>query len=501
MFIQLGYASIEETNKLSERYGKALIFVQDFEVLKKVVKSSATNDKVTVVVSGSDVDSVRLQGVGLVVVYPNQEEALRGCVKTIEKSLSPIMFMEHPGVLPVSLKETEYKWIRDVKDRLILYHNSDWQTLLHLSSDFMFASNNSRAYDLAKEGLLICPEEKKHKFYEKIGVVSYYLGSLQEGYEACETVVFSKHCSYRERCLSLRNQGFYLSPIKFQEIIVVPFDVAQGFNGTNPSMIPNSEGGYTYNLRGVNYEIDAPQPPLIITKNYVLKLDKNLSVISGKELVDNTKKECASKTRVKGLEDVRLISDGKFFCNCVEVRGTPMISYGEYDVNTYHVTKLEAIKTNDGTWRDCEKNWLPFVVDGQIYFIYELSPLTIYKFDPSTTTASTHLKVEGESIGELRGSAQPIRYKNGWLGTSHQVYTAEGYAKRQYFHRFFWISDDFRELKLGRLFYFEYKGIEFSLSLCHSEKGLLVCYSRQDKVARVGVLSYKNLDEMLENKI
>jgi len=60
------------------------------------------------------------------------------------------------------------------------------------------------------------------------------------------------------------------------------------------------------------------------------------------------------------------------------------------------------------------------------YFVYKIHPLSIYKLDRETGEISP---IKSEMLSELnitdfRGSAGLIEYKNGWLGTTHEVYFA-----------------------------------------------------------------------------
>ena len=77
MFVQLGYRSFEETRKLSESYGKAVVFVENTGFIKAAA-NFPDGCGAAFVVSVSSVDDIGLERPSIIVVYPEEEHRLKG---------------------------------------------------------------------------------------------------------------------------------------------------------------------------------------------------------------------------------------------------------------------------------------------------------------------------------------------------------------------------------------------------------------------------------------
>jgi len=213
---------------------------------------------------------------------------------------------------------------------------------------------------------------------------------------------------------------------------------------------------------------------------------------------------------ILGMEDIRLFGSNYFFCTYLELNEsrTPQIGWGTYDSETGSVTRMVPLMA--GTELKCEKNWLPFIGDDdEIYIIYAMGPFQLYKLDKETgdikeikrltlgdglTDISPDAPSTGRYINDFRGSSSPILYKNYYLATIHQVYHAE---PRKYFHRFVAFDKDFTTIKFSLPFYFDKVGVEFNLSICQSDEGMLMSYSYNDSTSTIAVVDYNIIDGML----
>ena len=286
----------------------------------------------------------------------------------------------------------------------------------------------------------------------------------------------------------------------------------------NPSII-KTKTGYRICLRTVNYRIgksyQCPDGKEINTINYLINIDKNFKLLDSVELKDKSGLKLY-KGKIHGIEDVRLFGENKFFCSYPEANETKIykIYYGEYDKDgtVRSLTPINFTNVN-------EKNWLPFIDNGKVYFIYGWSPLTVYRLDgttpveiyrlsdknpikiyrPKDKTTAAFVKTNKLTTplhrSELRGSSPPIPYKKGWLCSVHFV------LKRptRYYHRFVWFSREFDKIKIGKPFYFEKVGIEFNLSICDSGNDILVGYSVNDCSGIIASVDYKTIEDSLEN--
>jgi hypothetical protein len=144
-----------------------------------------------------------------------------------------------------------------------------------------------------------------------------------------------------------------------------------------------------------------------------------------------------------------------------------------------------------------EKNWLPINQGDTCHIIYSFYPLIINNLNLETglITPLVNRYIDHNNLSTFRGSAVPIKYKDGWLCTVHQVYY---HKKRIYLHRFVWLSQDYLTVKYSDPFYFEKVGVEFNLGIACHEKGLIITYSVDDAHSTLSILSYDDLNIMLQ---
>lgn len=382
-----------------------------------------------------------------------------------------------------------------------------WDQWHALGKHYRLQSQHTRCYDCIRRAFsLNPPKDKLYLLYEELSIICYYINKLDEGYQACERVILSPNAPWNSRNTALSNQAFYRKSIPFKSVKTITYDLPKGYSPSSSSIIPYGDG-YCINVRAVNYTIDDSgrytmhdnSDNIVRTFNYLLTLDSNLDVLDGGELLNITTTPLYPKN-IQGFEDVRLFSPSQFQCTSFEINNERIgqICYGEFDIESKSITRI--IPLSLGTEPRCEKNWLPFIQNGEVFFIYAVSPLKLYKMNQEngalTLVKELDMNTTEISMNDFRGSACPIPYKNGWLATVHQVYFGSG--RRKYFHRFIWFDIEFTEIKYSPIFYFEATDIEFNLSLCHSNEGLLMTYSRCDNCSKIGLLDYSVIDEWLK---
>lgn len=333
-----------------------------------------------------------------------------------------------------------------------------------------------------------------------IGLACYYLGKIDEAIEAFESVIISYIASWNLRNDCLINLSKVMDQLPFNRLIPVECDLPYGYHHSSTSIIPYNSG-YMMCVRSVNYIIrddggyNMYDPHNIVrTTNYLVETDSNLKTLTAKTLTDTTDNK-KYNVNIIGMEDIRLFGGNYFLTVYPQINSEriPQMCLGQYDSDG-SVTKIVPLKVTENI--QCEKNWMPFIKDGKIYVIYSVGSLRIYTIDPDDGEMKL-VKDETNTdvnMNEFRGSAPPIPYKNGYIFTIHQVYHSD---PRKYFHRFIWMDKDFNNIKYSKLFYFQNVEIEFNLSICHHEDGLLMPYSFRDSSSTIGILSYDKLDSLL----
>ena len=422
---------------------------------------------------------------------------------------------DHP--LRVKKRVEEVQPTHDNKELCDKYEAGEdlkWEEWYGLAKYYRISSKNKESYDCAIRGLEMVPPEKEYLFYEEISIAAYYIDKRKEGFQAAENVILSRHAPWSTRNLTLSNEGFYMSAIPVIRKVQLKYDMPIHYTPSSASVIKNGSG-FRINLRGINYYLSEQGygvsrhgDNVIRTINYLLETDSDLNIISGVEVIDKSGVKLYPKN-ILGMEDIRLFGPNYFFCTYLELNEsrTPQIGWGTYDPKTGSVIRMVPLMV--GTELKCEKNWLPFVDNGDIYIIYAVGPFQLYKLDKETgniekvkhldlgnglTDLSLNVTRPDRFIDDFRGSASPIPYKDYWLMTIHQVYHSE---PRKYFHRFVAFSKDFTVVKFSVPFYFDKVGVEFNLSICESEDGMLMSYSHGDASSTIAIVDYRLIDSML----
>ena len=390
-----------------------------------------------------------------------------------------------------------------------------WDVWHILAKHFRLNSKHQDSYNCAMKGLEAAhPLDIEHLLYEEISIVAYYIDKKAEGFEACEKVVLSAPAPWNTRNQTLSNAGFYMPPLKIKSKMALRYNMATHYEPSSSSIIPWGVSGahtghagmlgdgFRIMLRGVNYSIDKNGgyhmrhgDNIVRTLNYLLDTDKNFKVLRGVEIHDKSGVKLHDKN-ILGMEDLRLFGDKYFLCTYPQLTESNnyRVAWGTYDDQTGEVTRIVPLMPNYEV--RCEKNWLPFMNGDKIYIIYAIGPFQLYELNPENgeMTEIAHKDMSENYINDFRGSAPPIPYKDGWLATIHQVYYS---TPRKYFHRFVFYDKEFKTMKYSKPFYIVKPGIEFNLSICHSDNGLLMTYSHHDADAHLAVVDYEVVDEML----
>jgi hypothetical protein len=364
--------------------------------------------------------------------------------------------------------------------------------------------------------------------------ICHHVNRKEEGRLVTEKIlskVNEVNGSNESRKEALEYIKYYIQPLEVKdrkEFLVDKKHIGENkenYFSSTPCIIAGKDGYYC-NIRMVNYRImengcyDIKDPKEILrTRNILLKLNSNLEIGKQKQLSNDTSilKPQRFNSNIVGLEDMRIFKkinnvdqekkvenkENKinsernniyFFATSCESMHffCPKIVYGSFD----RKGNLEFIKRliMPGKENNFEKNWLPFVVNNEIYFIYSYDPLSIYKLNEDTCEIILWKSYKDEHFTDYdcRGSASPISFevngKKGYLFTVHQVCHSH---PRKYYTRFMWYNSDFTERKHGPLFYFEKIGIEYNLSICKKidSEDYILSYSINDGCSKCCIVA------------
>lgn len=367
--------------------------------------------------------------------------------------------------------------------------------LLQIATYYRLHGENDLAYIFAKHGSRF----SDYRFDEELSIVAFYTRYREDGYRAISDLLMRRDVPWHTKSHAYRNLLYYAQNLKntrFQKIeIDLPLVVDgsdEHYHPMNPSIVRTKEG-YALICRAVNYtqkgakEFHTNDPEgYIRTRNFLLHYDKDLKLLSSDEIVESLPREVYPSSIVLGFEDCRIFewNDSLWFTASnrdTNPQGIPQISLCKLD--GYQVEKL--IPLNGPDPERCEKNWLPFILEGDLEFIYWYDPFTIYKPNLFTGNCETVLDYRPtHDFSLFRGSAGPIPFDDGYLLLVHEPVIFDD-GSRCYVHRFVYADKRFTIKLVSKPFTFLHQGIEFCASMTadHSGKTLIIALGIEDSSA------------------
>lgn len=234
------------------------------------------------------------------------------------------------------------------------------------------------------------------------------------------------------------------------------------------------------NVRYVNYWIYPNGGYLIkepnghiYTKNMSCLLNDGFEIIQSNEMMDDSIQLKNNGGNIYGIEDIRLyeLNDEIYFLGSnknFSQNGNIRIIHGKYNINkmTYDDCKM-IVPPNKDSW--CEKNWVPFVKNGRVFFIYSWWPFQIgiinEKNDGQQMFSQLDIILTSQHVtpifSRVRGSTPFIETVDGFIGLVH---FSEETVPRTYYHLLVLLDKDtFMPLKYSNHFYFNKMSIEFCI--------------------------------------
>lgn len=304
---------------------------------------------------------------------------------------------------------------------------------------------------------------------------------------------------------------------KEKNLAVIPkCDVLQfgnsKFNALNPAIIKTSDGFLVNCKLSGGHRISK-----IDVNNILISYDKDLNKLSEHAIIEiqNFIQDLAY------IEDIRLfyLNDiiylaataitHDFFGYLAKLGATPELfsidglqrmCFGKLNKNNdcFELTNLDFIKNQAP--KGWSKNWLPFSVDNNIYFICDYNPFTIIKFNLENYDHEIFIQKDyGDQFSGFRGSAPPIEFDNGYIFIVHEK-CARGDGL-YYTHRFIYMDKKFEIKKMSKPFYFKNTGLEFccGLTLNHEDNKVIVSIGLWDREAYLCIFDKIYINSLLED--
>jgi len=286
----------------------------------------------------------------------------------------------------------------------------------------------------------------------------------------------------------------------------LPLEVAgpPGWPQMNPSIAGEPGGtGFWAIVRSVNYMLRdgvysvADPEQVVRTRNVLTRFDDSLACESAVMLADPTD-VVTYPTGIAGFEDCRLFSwRDRWWAVATsrdvepDARAVQVLLEVDGDRLRF-VTVLEGPDPNRH-----EKNWMPFVVGGELHFVYSSRPFTVLRFDEASRRLETVVSLPTDyRFTGLRGGSQGLPVDEGFLFVAHQV-TSPG-PSRRYLHRFVAVDGSLLPSGISPPFVFGHEGVEFCAGIAHKGDDLVMSYGVDDERAALAIVALSSVIEAIE---
>lgn len=269
------------------------------------------------------------------------------------------------------------------------------------------------------------------------------------------------------RTLARSNWRFYaqgsetlFGDVRFEPVHVTP---NPGFHPSTPS-VTLRDGEIWCVTRSVNYIIENGRyhfDGIVRTENWLSRLGDDLRPIGTAPVIDAPDAARIENSPVIGLEDVRIFFDG-----CT-LRATATVADRDpscrrrlavFDLTDDGRAERFTLQRHDDDKH--QKNWMPFVDDQGVGFVYWTDPTVVLRWDEGSRQAASWRQQDcGWALEHQRGGSGLVPFDGGWLCVTHEV-SWHG-DQRTYLHRFIHLDADFRVRAGTEPFWFRHLGIEF----------------------------------------
>ncbi len=271
----------------------------------------------------------------------------------------------------------------------------------------------------------------------------------------------------------------------------------------NPTLIA-VDGGFRAIVRSANYHLEGHQYEMldasgaVRTRNYLVDLDANARVVKAHPLPMTPGGTPQHLSRVLGVEDCRLVCvDGRLLASGTVRDRNPeeRCEVACWDLDDPETGDVVALRSPHPERH--EKNWMPFVRDGQLHFLYSSAPTIVLRAAPPGDAVEVVVEHEGPpGAAGFRGGSQGVEVDDGWVFLVHEVGVHDDH--RVYVHRLVHLGSDLRIDAMSPTFCFFDQGVEFCAGLARQGDELFLSFGVGDRTAHVARVAEVALLGLLE---
>jgi hypothetical protein len=424
---------------------------------------------------------------------------------------------------------------------------TDVEALVRLARHFRELGQNERAFRLADQARKLRHAEPRlpvsehdRGWLQEISITAYYVGQRELGLDACEKLLSLRDepANPFDSQLTAQNELFYLpTAVRVRRAGTIPISralatKAEPFWGLarentteyvpkNPALVRTGERVFL-NVCLVNYAhergrvfVSNDPDGVIRTRSAVLEWDADAATVkSERESAIELPDGWPIAPIIRGLEDQRWVAHaGGVWLTATTYhvtgrQGEPRVVLGRMCDDLSGVARL--IRLSYEREQPCEKNWLPWSVDGELFLIYSYDPFVVLRADTETGVCVEAVRwTPPWSARRWRGGAPPVPHPERperFVMLVHETVRRE--HDTVYLHRFVELSARLdasgeRALRLeryGRLFSFDHHGVEYACGLLDRGNGaLLVTFGSEEREARFAELAWSDVEAFLSS--
>lgn len=360
-------------------------------------------------------------------------------------------------------------------------------------------------------------------FWEELGILAYYVDKKSVARWRLDEYMLSLEFDWNKRNSILSSYKWYEEKVKCTKFRRLEFPLdsvpwsGESDSGIwrcyNPSIRLRSDDTYDLNLRYANYStVDAKNFPYrgrhgtietrnlqcILRGDYTFQEECNELIIPEKYLL-------RKNNHIVGVEDCRYVqgTDGSIFfatgrqTSTYDSNQIVLISF--FDRENITVMPLDA--PGGHAQGQCQKNWLPFMHEGAVKFVYQINPFEVWDLGGKLTIRWKSDKI---SLDGFRGSAGPVPWRSEkesserFLMVIHNSHYSDG--GRRYYHRFLTLDYNLKPVRLSLVCRWTDDSIEYVSGLCPKrcgEDAYIVVFGTKDSEAYLAEMSKESIEKML----
>ena len=282
----------------------------------------------------------------------------------------------------------------------------------------------------------------------------------------------------------------------------IKLDLKPAWPAFNPS-IASDGPGFSMIVRSANYRVDfgaAHDDGIVRNINYLVRLNAMLGLSAVDPIDDGPEDLRRYPSAVLGFEDCRLVRvAGRWFA-CATTAELNPIERSEMVLMALDGPEVTSVLPLAGPKPGrAEKNWMPFVHDGELHFVYSCAPMIVLRCDHRTGRLTMASETRSpELASSLRGGSQGLALERdgGYLFIVHGLDRTGG--KAIYSHRFIRIDPELRLSAISRPFTFTGERIEFCSGAAIQGSDLVVSFGVGDAAAFLAIMPLVDTLDLLE---